>query len=287
MNMNNPLSFPSPIKDFGNKLQRESIFAFVFILLTFVQTSAFASPWAKNEGYWARTSGKFSHGLKHSLFSWMQWWTESREPGYQKHWQGFSSGVGKSVVHTAGGLVQLVTFPIPADFPDFGIGLHIPSKQCPARHENNYVPPVKDPAGKKEAEQKAAIAAKPALKPLTTPSTAQPEEVTPVETAEEESEAEKAQEAELAALAAAAAVKPEAAEIPDDKAPVTNEDIVSANPTPAPFEPEEEPLEEEDEESLWEDEELNESSLEADHEGEFEFSEPESPKYQTGSDPLE
>lgn len=86
------------------------------------------SPWVKNEGYWGKTGGKLWFGFKNSAFSWMSWWTEARDARYQKEWEGFSAGIGKSVVDTAGGLVQLATFMIPLDFPDIGQGLHIPQK---------------------------------------------------------------------------------------------------------------------------------------------------------------
>ncbi len=290
------------------------------LIFALYQTPAQASPWTKKEGYFNQTGGKFTHGLKHSLFSWMTLWTESREPGYKKHWEGFSTGVGKTVVYTAGGLIQLVTFPIPADFPDFGIGLHIPSGECPARHAKDYVPPAKNPLSKKAAQQAAANTA---LKPLTTPSTfseeqeavsvpaplaaATQENLKPLTTPSsalqeteaaaviteakisepadtltpsgEKTDAEKAQEAELEALVAssnwpaqtaadqvtdvksidpilekltastedAALESVSAAEqIPDDKIPESNEDVVSATP--------QNPKETGDEEALWDEE---------------------------------
>jgi hypothetical protein len=89
-----------------------------------------ASPWAQKEGYWAKTGGKFAFGLKHSVFSWLIWWTESREARYKKEWQGFCVGIAKTPIYTAAGLIQLVTFPIPVDIPDIGEGLHIPHKDC-------------------------------------------------------------------------------------------------------------------------------------------------------------
>lgn len=120
------------------------------LLITFA-APAQASPWAKKEGYWPKTGGKFVFGLKHSLFSWTSWWTESKEPKYDKEWEGFNVGIGKTVVYTAAGLIQLATFFIPVDFPNIGIGIHIPSKECPDRHNENYIPgqgakPVPPPA---------------------------------------------------------------------------------------------------------------------------------------------
>lgn len=298
----------------------KKILSFLFIF-ALCQTQTYASPWSKKEGYLNQTGGKFTHGLKHSLFSWMTMWTESREPGYEKQWEGFSVGIGKTVVYTAGGLIQLATFPIPADFPDFGIGMHIASKQCPMRHAKDYVPPSKDPLSKKAAEQTAAQStpAKPALKPLRTPSTVTQEpalepvvmevktagapvpvpSTEPVTAAEAVkkaiSDAEKAQEAELAALALAAArpvpaVEETAQEEPleydieseevtnpvpakeeepeaqkpveesfvlpeqkaDDKAPLSNEDIVSVAPKAAEGSADEE---------LWDEEESDKDSL--------------------------
>ena len=113
-------------------------------LLVFLAPSALhASTWAEKPGYWGKTGGKFRYGLKHSLFSWTFLWTEANEPDYNYPWQGMSVGFGKLCVYTAGGLIQLATFPVPVDFPDMGIGLHIPNARCPNRHENTAPPPVK------------------------------------------------------------------------------------------------------------------------------------------------
>lgn len=298
----------------------------LLIIFALAQNPAYASPWAKKEGYWNKTGGKFVFGLKHSLFSWMTFWTETREPGYNKAWEGFSTGLGKTVVYTVGGLVQLATFPIPADFPDFGIGMHIPSKECPARHAKDYVKPAKNPLSKKAADQtNKKTALKTELKPLTTPSTfsEQPSPVVvevkktvtapltvPVEAAAapvitevkksepaadvipavEKTEQEKAQEAELEAQAAAAFSQQNAAQAPqkeasselsidsepenvpnleekiepaaeksipiktvklpeqksEDKAPESNDDILSVNPQT--------PKQGDNEDDLWDDE---------------------------------
>ena len=113
----------------------------LLILLGFsFPVPAQASPWAHKTGYWNQTGGKFVFGLKHTLFSWLSWWTESREPQYTKEWEGFTVGLGKTLPYTAAGMIQLVTFPIPVDFPNIGIGLHIPSKECPLRHDENRTP---------------------------------------------------------------------------------------------------------------------------------------------------
>lgn len=86
-----------------------------------------ASPWTENEGYWGKTGGKLVFGLKHTFFGWMNPWAEAHDPDYPTQWTGFCAGIGKSVVYTAAGIIQLVTFPIPVDFPDVGLGMHIPA----------------------------------------------------------------------------------------------------------------------------------------------------------------
>ncbi len=98
-------------------------------LLLFVipANNAGASPWAEKTRYRDKIEGKFVFGLKHSLFSWMTPWAEAHDPKYETPWTGFSVGIGKAFVYTAAGLIQLVTFPIPLDFPDIGLGMHIPA----------------------------------------------------------------------------------------------------------------------------------------------------------------
>ena len=101
-------------------------FIFVFFFYSCPDHAA-ASPWAEKEGYGSKTGGKLVFGLKHTLFSWMNPWAEAHDPVYETHWTGFCSGIGKSVVYTAAGAIQLVTFPIPVDFPNVGLGMHIPA----------------------------------------------------------------------------------------------------------------------------------------------------------------
>ena len=117
--------------------------AIIFLLLAFA-APAQASSWAKKEGYFPRVAGKFLFGLKYTLFSFAEPWLESNEPGYTREWEGFCTGLGKAVVFEAAGLIQLVTFPFPVDVPDVGIGLHLPSKDCPMRHDPNWKPQKKD-----------------------------------------------------------------------------------------------------------------------------------------------
>ncbi len=110
-----------------------------------------ASEWAKREGYFSKIAGKFEFGLKYVLTGWTTPWLESNEPGYKREWEGFCTGIGKGLVYEATGLIHLVTFPIPVDIPDVGIGMHLPNKDCPMRHNPNWKPQPK-PAAAKEAK---------------------------------------------------------------------------------------------------------------------------------------
>jgi len=99
----------------------------VMLLSSSGSDQAAASPWADKEGYGAKTGGKLAFGLKHTLFSWMNPWAEAHDPVYETRWTGFCAGIGKSVIYTAAGAIQLVTFPVPVDFPNVGLGMHIPA----------------------------------------------------------------------------------------------------------------------------------------------------------------
>lgn len=110
-------------------LKRSAALCFLFLFLGWCccPAKAMASPWADQEGYGAKTGGKLVFGLKHTLFSWMNPWAEAHDPVYETPWTGFCAGIGKSVIYTAAGAIQLITFPIPVDFPNVGLGMHIPA----------------------------------------------------------------------------------------------------------------------------------------------------------------
>lgn len=99
-----------------------------------------ASEWAKEKGYGAQTWGKFKFGLKYVTLGWTTAWLEANEPEYKREWEGFCTGIGKGFVFEGVGLIHLVTFFIPADVPDVGIGMHLPNKNCPMRHDPKWHP---------------------------------------------------------------------------------------------------------------------------------------------------
>ena len=112
----------------------------VFLFSLFVCRADAASPWAEKKGYGARTAGKLGFGLKNTLLGWMTPWAEAKNPKYPNTWAGYSAGVGEALVYTAGGLVQLVTFFVPVDFPDMGYGLPIPDPERVKNPHKSYAP---------------------------------------------------------------------------------------------------------------------------------------------------
>ena len=88
-----------------------------------------ASPWTQSPTYAGKTGGKLVYGLKNSTLGWTMMFIEAKQPKYKKDWEGFCVGISRSVFYTASGLVQLVTFPVPVDFPDVGKGLHVPEAE--------------------------------------------------------------------------------------------------------------------------------------------------------------
>ncbi len=104
----------------------KKVFSTLVLLILIVSTpgTLLASPWAEQEGYWAKTRAKFKFGLKNSLFGWTNMFMEPYLQKYTRPWEGFCYGAARSVFYTGNGLIHLATFPIPVDFPNIGQGLH-------------------------------------------------------------------------------------------------------------------------------------------------------------------
>ncbi len=112
-----------------NKRRRALVLLSLFCLLSAPARTEAASPWAAQPTYAGKTGGKLGFGLKNSLLGWTMMFVEAKQPEYKKDWEGFCVGISRSVFYTAAGLVQLVTFPVPVDFPDVGKGLHVPTPE--------------------------------------------------------------------------------------------------------------------------------------------------------------
>lgn len=123
-----------------------------------------ASPWASESTYGSKTAGKLRFGLLNTTLGWTTMFIEAKQPKYRKDWEGFCYGISRSIFNTAAGLVQLATFPVPADFPDVGRGVHIPTPKAIEGGSPEY--------GKESAVDEALMAA--AAQAASTPPVTQP-----------------------------------------------------------------------------------------------------------------
>ena len=124
---------------------KNSRFFLIFVvsasLFLFVVVPAYAaSPWMKEQDYGGKVWGKFCFGAKNSLLGWMTPWAEAKNPKYPSQWAGYSAGVGEGLIYTVGGMIHLVTFFIPVDFPDMGYGLPIPDPEKVKNPPKSYAP---------------------------------------------------------------------------------------------------------------------------------------------------
>lgn len=78
-----------------------------------------ASPWVSSESYADRVTGKLQFGATNTLLGWIDLFYEPNRYANEKKniWAGVGKGLVDSLVNTVGGAFQLITFPIPVDFP--------------------------------------------------------------------------------------------------------------------------------------------------------------------------
>ncbi len=134
------------------------ISAVLLLALIFSPLPAQASPWAQKEGYFPKTGGKLVYGLNNSLLGWTNMFMEAhQEDKYETQAEGFFVGMARSIIYTSAGLVQLVTFPIPVDFPDVGQGLHV-LKPAPKAGKTGKAAKAQDKSAWTKAEPEAAPA---------------------------------------------------------------------------------------------------------------------------------
>ena len=87
------------------------------VAILFASSSAFAaSPWTEGATYKDKVLGKLDFAVKNTLGGWTELF--NRPIKYHKEGKNVSEGVlmgiGNAVVYTLGGVLHLVTFPIPA-----------------------------------------------------------------------------------------------------------------------------------------------------------------------------
>ena len=99
----------------------------VILTMLFTQVAFSASPWTEEKSYGRQIWGKFQFGLTNTLLGWVELFsTPNRYAGEGKNvWEGVGQGIVDAVSNTAGGVFQLVTFPIPVDLvlPHNGVDL--------------------------------------------------------------------------------------------------------------------------------------------------------------------
>ncbi len=118
----------------------KKIAALLLILVWLAQPlTGFASPWAEKESYGEKAGGKAVFGAKNLLLGWTALFTEPVKYQYymekKKSWEGLCLGISKTILYTATGAIQLVTFPIPVDFPNMGEGVLESSVKAQAERE--------------------------------------------------------------------------------------------------------------------------------------------------------
>ncbi len=87
-----------------------------------------ASPWTSEVGYGKRAVSKLGFGVKNLLLGWADLFTEPKEAldGGQNFLTGLGYGVKDAVENELGGVVHIVTFPLPqidAPLPEGGTQL--------------------------------------------------------------------------------------------------------------------------------------------------------------------
>ena len=86
-----------------------------------------ASPWTQEKGWLDRSDGKFYHGLKNLLWGWTELITEPDEAigNDESILGGLWKGAWNAVGQTAGGALQVLTFPFTwfdIPLPEGGVG---------------------------------------------------------------------------------------------------------------------------------------------------------------------
>lgn len=98
---------------------------FLLILSLFSGPAQAASPWTQYNSYGEKISKKLEFGLKNVLGGWTEIY--NRPVNAYKAKQNVASataqGLGLGVMDTVGGLLHVVTFPIPVDIPLPGNGV--------------------------------------------------------------------------------------------------------------------------------------------------------------------
>ena len=97
----------------------------LFLVVLLLSTTAYAaSPWTEKTTYKDKVLGKLEFGVKNTLGGWTE--LISRPIKAKNKFVGVAEGLGNAVVYTLGGILHLITFPIPQidiPLPNNGVSL--------------------------------------------------------------------------------------------------------------------------------------------------------------------
>lgn len=95
--------------------KRLGLVLFSIVLLSAPVMASAASSWAEGATYSEQATGKLKYGLKNTLLGWTSLFREPVQASQagENVFVGLGRGVWNGVGQTVGGIVHLVTFPIP------------------------------------------------------------------------------------------------------------------------------------------------------------------------------
>jgi hypothetical protein len=92
----------------------------IFVLISMTAVPAYAaffeaSDWTKESTYLGKTSQKLGFGFLNISAGWTAFFFEPANG--QNFFTGLGKGIGYTVTNTVGGILHVVTFPVPLDIP--------------------------------------------------------------------------------------------------------------------------------------------------------------------------
>ncbi len=95
--------------------KRSGMWVFVLALVAAPTLALAASPWAAETGWGNQTKAKFVYGAKNTFLGWTEFFTEPYDAvkNGDNFFVGLGTGLWNGTGQTLGGLLHLVTFPIP------------------------------------------------------------------------------------------------------------------------------------------------------------------------------
>ncbi len=95
--------------------KRMGLVIFALLVLSAPMTASAASSWAEGATYSEKVTGKLKYGVRNTLLGWTSLFREPMQASQagENVFVGIGRGVWNAVGQTAGGIVDVVTFPLP------------------------------------------------------------------------------------------------------------------------------------------------------------------------------